>query len=614
LNLDPAARMSAIYCGPPEFFVFQRTEGQWNAYSGCFAGRVFEGSAQIILYKRSAVFQLTDRTDTKDTLIMPMFRLDIVASLARQLEFAPVEVRLVQLANAESLIYDLQIDKTYPIDFVIHRITGFHPKSVPSDLLAGLALQHDLGLMIEQVSEAMDLDVRQMTEPILSIDDVTERFNVTSKTIQRWRKKGLVSRRFIFADGKKRVGFLLSSIERFVARNSDAVERGANFSQLTDVERDRILEHARRLATKCRCCVREITRRIARRFDRSPLTVLHTVRRHDQQHPTSAIFQSAPADMPEPRRARVVKQARRGIALKVLAARSGRPRATIYRAVMDDRIERLTRRKVRFHDDPMYHQTDAEQFLADMVRSGEFSGRNDLEVRIPKGLPAYLQELYRTPLLTPAQERSLFLQFNFYKGLFVQTRRRFDPELARTRDLNQLEAHSRKAATVKARIVQANLRLVVSVARKHLQAGIDLMELVSEGNVILMRAAESFDVHKNVRFSTYATLALMKGFARIVPELRSGRRGAHLDERIDVADTRHDDRMEQVARQEEVNRLLSLLKPGEREVIAAHFGLGSGEATTLDQLGKRLGMSKHRVRLIEQRALVKLRQVAAVKV
>ena len=67
------------------------------------------------------------------------------------------------------------------------------------------------------------------------------------------------------------------------------------------------------------------------------------------------------------------------------------------------------------------------------------------------------------------------------------------------------------------------MRLVVSVARKHLRAGISLAELMSEGSLVLMRAVESFDVHRGHRFSTYATFALMKGFARSVPEMLSGR-------------------------------------------------------------------------------------------
>jgi len=68
---------------------------------------------------------------------------------------------------------------------------------------------------------------------------------------------------------------------------------------------------------------------------------------------------------------------------------------------------------------------------------------------------------------------------------FVTARRRLEPEFARARDLDELEGHLRRATAVKNDIVQANLRLVVSVARKHLRPGLSLMELISDGNVTL---------------------------------------------------------------------------------------------------------------------------------
>src|SRR4029078_6446317 len=87
------------------------------------------------------------------------------------------------------------------------------------------------------------------------------------------------------------------------------------------------------------------------------------------------------------------------------------------------------------------------------------------------------------------------------------------------------------AIAVKNQIVQANLRLVVSVARKHLRPGLSLMELISDGNLTLKRAVQGLGPHRGYRFSTYATLALMKGFARSVPQMLSSKsRGSGGDE------------------------------------------------------------------------------------
>jgi hypothetical protein len=134
---------------------------------------------------------------------MAKYRLDTLAALARQMAFTPHETLAAQLASAEVLLTDLDPQKAYPFDFVIFRITGYRPKSVSAELLTGLALQHDLGLLIEQLSETLGQTTAALREPVLAIEDLTARLNVTSKTIQRWRRRGLPARRFTFPDGKK---------------------------------------------------------------------------------------------------------------------------------------------------------------------------------------------------------------------------------------------------------------------------------------------------------------------------------------------------------------------------------------------------------------------------
>lgn len=552
---------------------------------------------------------------------MGKYRLDSIASLARQMEFASGEVRLDQLAAAEALLLEIDPLKAYPYDYVVFRITGYRPKHPGEDLLTGVALQHDLGVLIEQVSDTLATSTVDFAEPVLQIEDLTARFNVTSKTIQRWRRRGLPARRFIFPDGRRRVGFVLSVVERFLATHEDQVHRGTNFTQVGDAEREEILRRARRLAVMCQCCESEIARRIAKRLNRSPLTIKYTIRRHDEEHPEAAIFRLAPEEIGDDERGRILKAFRRGLPLDRLARRSCRPRSAVYRVIVEERIARVNRRKVRFIDDPLYHQPDAERVLDAMVAQDELlpmdRGRNGAgaseSTRVPRDLPPYLQELYRTPLLTPGRERALFLKFNFHKKQFVTLRRRLEPQFARARELNQLDGHLRKATETKNAIVRANLRLVVSVARKHLRPGLNLMELISDGNVTLMRAVESFDVHRGFRFSTYATLALMKGFARSVPLMRATAAGGLPDDgmrMMEVADLRGDTAARQLLARDEVHGLLSRLSAREREVVQSHYGLGRASPASYDELSVRLGLTKARVRQIEQAALAKLRDAA----
>ncbi|WP_428937985.1 sigma-70 family RNA polymerase sigma factor [Fontivita pretiosa] len=545
---------------------------------------------------------------------MAKFRLHNMAELARQMSFAPRQTLAAELTAAEHLLHDIDPAKAYPWELVVFRITGYRPRqNGTSELLTGLALQHDLGLLIERLSDRLELDTRQVTEPVLSIEDVAERFNVTSKTIQRWRRRGLAARRFTFPDGKRRVGFLLSSVERFFTVRREQVVRGMNFSQVDQLERQRILRQARRLAGQCGCCPAEIARRIARKLNRSPLTILHTIRKHDQENPQAAIFPSAQTPLSQEDCARILRAYRRGVSLKQLARKYHRNRAAIYRVIIDERIARLNRRKVNFIDDPLYHQPDAAATIQRIVEAAQqqipAQSPAGEELRIPKDLPPYLQELYRTPLLTVEQERALFLKFNFHKWQFVQARRRLEPQFARARELDVLEGYLRQAIETKNAIVRANLRLVVSVARKHLRPGLNLMELISEGNLTLMRAVESFDIHRGNRFSTYATLALMKGFARSVPLMQAAASHVRGQPLVgDLPDTRQQPAIERLAHRDQVQALLARLDERERIILRAHYGLNdSTAAASYEELGVRLGISKQRVRQIEQAALAKLR-------
>lgn len=206
----------------------------------------------------------------------------------QQVRFAPREKKLEQVDLAEQLLNEIDAQRSYTYEYVCFRITGFRPEEAAKDLLNGEDVRHDLRLFIEDVSDAANVRVEDVPEPVRTVDQLGEMFNISTKTVARWRQRGLVSRRFIF-DGRKRVGFLQSSVDRFVNNNREQVERGARFSQLSDHEKDEIIHRARRLA-RAGGCPSDITRRIAQHMNRSVETIRYTLKEFDNKHPEMAIF------------------------------------------------------------------------------------------------------------------------------------------------------------------------------------------------------------------------------------------------------------------------------------------------------------------------------------
>src|SRR5512133_3330546 len=98
---------------------------------------------------------------------MGHYRLDSIARLAGQLRFAPIARRLQQLRAAEDLLLQLKPDQTYSVSAITVAITGYEPKRADAAMLTGVALQHDLGMLVEEVSESLQLDVKAIDEPIL---------------------------------------------------------------------------------------------------------------------------------------------------------------------------------------------------------------------------------------------------------------------------------------------------------------------------------------------------------------------------------------------------------------------------------------------------------------
>lgn len=530
----------------------------------------------------------------------------------QQARFAPREKKLEQLDRVEKLIHEIDPNRTYTYEYLCFRITEYRPEAGPQVVMTGEDARHDVRLLIEDLSDSADILVEEIAEQVHTVDDLASMFNVSTKTISRWRRQGLVSRRFIF-DGRKRVGFLQSSIERFVAHNQERISRGERFSQLSEGERNDIIARARRLALAGGAPA-EVTRRIARHMNRSVETIRYTLKQFDEKHPQLAIFSDQTGPLTEEVKRKIYLQFRRGMSVETLAKRYGRTKTTIYRITNEMRAQRIFELPLDYMYNDEFDRPGIERQILGPMPESDVTARKS---RIPTGLPHYLASLYEVPLLTREQEQHLFRKLNYLKYRASQLRESVDPARARSRTMDQIEQLYDQAVKTKNRIVQANLRLVVSIAKRHANATDDFFGLVSDGNMSLIRAVEKFDYARGNKFSTYASWAIMKNFARTIPEeyRHRDRFRTSLD---DAFTTRQDERTDQYAqesaqhlRRTQIGRILSRLDDREQKIIISRFGLDhSQEPQTLKEVGSQMGVTKERVRQIEARALNKLRAAA----
>ena len=522
--------------------------------------------------------------------------------------------RLEQLDRAERLLAEIDPEKRYPFEFLCFRITGYRSDSSSMLSLSGLEVRHDLLLFVEDLSRTVGQAVDEALEPVLSVDEVGRRYNVSTRTVNRWRRQGLVARRFRL-EGRVKVGFLESSLARFVSEHRDQVERGTRFSQLSDAERDEIIRRARRMAAVRRVSPAEIARRIARKMTRSPETVRMTLKAYDRDHPDRAIFPAATGPLNDEAKTQIHRMHHMGTSVEVLAKQFRRTRSSIYRILNETRAQRLLEVKLEFMPHPSFDDpAAAAEILAPLPEPP--NGRAPRKVKAPKDLPPYLASLYEVPLLTREQEAHLFRKMNYLKSRAVALREKLDPTKAKIAELDAIERLQDEAMAVKNQIIRANLRLVVSIAKRHVGPTNNFFELVSDGNMSLIRAVEKFDYARGNKFSTYASWAIMKNFARTIPEenYRRDRFVTGHEEMFEsAADGRIDEHEYETAHRrnvEAVQGMLVKLDDRERRIMISRFGLDGSREMTLEQLGKELGITKERVRQIESRAQQKLRRIA----
>lgn len=533
-------------------------------------------------------------------VVLDQARFDVLGPLIVQLRFESPSTLLDQSYRAEHLIKTIDPARQYPYDFICYKLTDYkprepaHPQLVPGNLLV-----RDLAIFIDLVAHQVFMCQDQLPEPAVSARQLAKEYSISLKTLKRWSKLGLVHRCIIGPDALRQSYILKSTWQWFIAKHENLVARAAAFTRMTPDQRQSIVRQAKALYQAGGMSRNRIELALAERTGRARETIRYILTQYDADAgPENRIF-PARVRLTEAACRQIAEMYARGVPIGQLARIFGRSEPTIYRVISATRQAAWRDAKIEYIASPEFGLPDADQTILPGA---------DIQVETrPEGTC--------TRHLGPAEERALFRAYNYLKWKQDSLRQPFlatpdAPIPAET--IDQLEQLQLLADQVRGKLIVANQALVVSIAKRHVNPALTLDELLSEGLGPLMKAVEKFDYTRGYKFSTYASWAVMKHFARVVPLAGQHQHQLLAAEDLDalLPGVTEVDEQRAFRRSLAVQGALDHLTDREREILENRFGLTrTDEPLSLAQLGARLGITKERVRQIEAKAMEKLHTI-----
>ncbi len=290
------------------------------------------------------------------------FKITAIDELCRQLVRAPVHVRRRQMDAAEQLAQEVDSTRTYPEDFVRYRITGYRPESTgPPAMLVGEALVGDLATLVQQLSHTLDLPLDHDDRSAISLSDVASRLRVSAKSLQRYRRRGLVCHYVTFTDGVKRLACFEDVLQRFIEQHRKKLDDAADFSRVDKSIEQQIVIEAASLHLSRNLSLSAAAKELASKYRRAHETVRAILWRHDRRSPSPTFTEHGPLTDRDIRF--IFRAIQFGVSPAVLSRRFAKTPATIHRAFNRRRGELLRPLELPYITLPTMDRQDAEAVI-----------------------------------------------------------------------------------------------------------------------------------------------------------------------------------------------------------------------------------------------------------
>lgn len=292
-------------------------------------------------------------------------RIGAIEDLLTQLRFAPAGTARRHLENAERLAREIDPERNYPVVELARRITGLRadPEEIEDATVVGRALAGELSALIERLSDLAGLRMEDLGEGAMRLSELCARWGVDRKTIERWRRLGLIGHRVV-VNGRRGLGFRRSWVEAF-EKKGDVVmaggrSRAARTARVGRAEREEIVRRAARAAegglTRSAAALRA-----ARETGRSHEAARRAIAREERARGGRLFEDRGRVGARE--RLVAARAAGRGMEMWEIARALGRSRASAHRVVLEGRLARLAALRLECATSEMFGRRDAADVL-----------------------------------------------------------------------------------------------------------------------------------------------------------------------------------------------------------------------------------------------------------